>query len=192
MELDEIREVLRSVPLVVDGEAAGGEETADLLGAAAEFAKVLRRSGVQQLRDSRELVATLQEPLAKVEEVRAAWQREQQRAVESERQRKELAKVVIGALDILDRLLAAFQSISGMEDWAEQTENAIRSCLRQADKVGLVALAAPGEPFDESVHDANQRLGGRRRGDLRIKAVPVRGYALNGQVLRRATVDVAD
>jgi NTP pyrophosphatase (non-canonical NTP hydrolase) len=188
MDLNVIRETLRSIPEIVDPQAGPPPPPGDLLGSAEDFAKVLRKLGVQQMRDTRELLAGVQGALGESGEIRDAWQKERQRATESERQLKALARVMIDTLDILDRMHSTFHSVGGMEDWARQVEQALEVCFEKAERVGLVPLGKPGEEFDEAVHDSPQPLPpGRRR--PKVTAVSTRGYALNGQILRRATVE---
>lgn len=188
MDLNAIRESLESIPKIMDPQAGSSEPAGDLFGAAEDFAKVLRKLGVQQMRDSRELLASIQSAFGDAGEVRAAWQKERQRATDSERQLKALTGAMVDTLDILDRMHSAFQSVGGMADWARQIEQALKVCLEKAERAGLVALGKPGEEFDEAVHDSPQPLpAGQRRPT--ITTVSIRGYALNGQVLRRATVE---
>lgn len=194
MDLRELRDALRALPQARDAETAAEDGVGDLLTAAGEISRALRRLGVQQMKDSREVLAacnSLKGQAGDVEPLRAAWQREQQRAADSERQQKELARVVIATLDVFDRMLSAFRSLEGMRDWAEQSELAIARCLRQADRAGLAALGTPGEPFDETIHDGGQHLDGGG-GTLVVESVAIRGYALNGQLLRRARVNVTE
>ena len=188
MDLNSIRETLRLVPEVVDSQVDPPQPPGDLLGSAEDFAKVLRKLGVQQMRDTRELLASVQGALGESGEIREAWHKERQRATESERQLKALARVMVDTLDILDRMHSTLQSVGGMEDWARQVEQALDLCLQKAERAGLVPLGKPGEEFDEAIHDSLQPLPPGRRRPI-VMVVPMRGYALNGQILRRATVE---
>lgn len=188
--LKAVQQGLRSsIPQVEEAAPGPSGEVTDLLGAAAEFAKILRKLGIQQSREVRELLSTLQEPIGQFEQVREAWQREQQRAAESERQLGKIAEVLIGALDIFDRMLTAFQQAGGMEDWEQQTRQALELCRNSAEKVGLVPLGNPGEPFDVAIHDLARQVPPDYRGTVRVSTVVSTGYALNGKVIRRSTVD---
>jgi len=191
VELETLQQALQSIPEVQDGTAAEGGDVADLLGVAAEFSKLLRKLGVQQTREVRELLDALQVPGAPSEQVREAWQREQQRAAGSEQQLRRVSEVLIGTFDILERMLAAMEAQPGMREWEEQTRQAIDLCLHNAQKVGLVPLGAPGEPFDVAIHNLTREVPRGYRGPVRVGAVVTRGYALNGKVLRRAAVDYA-
>lgn len=191
MKLETLQEALRAIPQVTDPAAPSTGEISDLLSAAAEFSKLLRKLGVQQTREVRELLSSMQQPETQSEELREAWQREQQRAAASEQQLRRLADVLVATLDIFDRMLAAFQDQRGMEPWERQTRQAIDVCLHSAEKVGLVALGTPGEPFDIAIHDLEREIPPGHRGTVRVGTVVTRGYALNGKVLRRATVDYA-
>jgi molecular chaperone GrpE (heat shock protein) len=191
MDLERLKAALLSIPLMEDADGAAVPAVSDLLCASEDLIRTLRKLGVQQMRDSRDLLAALERPGPEVAQLRDAWQREQQRAVESERQLKALARAFIATFDVLDRMAAAFRTL-GMEDWAVQTTEAIHLCLGHAEKAGLVTLGTPGEPFDETVHDLSRQPAGPARGPLRVDAVASRGYALNGQVLRRAAVEVRD
>lgn len=189
-DTETLREAFRSIPQIRSLDGASAERRSDLLCAAEEFAKVLRKLAVQQMRDSREILTTIQQSLGKAEQAYEAWQREQQRATASERQAKELATVLVGVLDLLDRMAASFESLDGMKEWARQTGQAVQLCLAEAGKVGLTALGSPGEPFDEKIHDIGQGGSPGHAGPWTVRAVVVRGYALNGQILRRAVVEL--
>jgi molecular chaperone GrpE (heat shock protein) len=189
VELKTVQEALQSIPQVIDDPQTPAGNVTDLVDAAAEFAKLLRKLGVQQTREVREILSAFQEPSGQFEQLREAWQREQQRATESERQLGKLAEVFIAALDILDRMLTAFHQAGGMEDWERQTRQAVELCLHNAEKAGLVSLGSPGEPFDVAIHDLTRQVPPGHRGTVRVSTVVSRGYALNGNVLRRAQVD---
>jgi len=191
VELKTVQEALRSIPQIVEDTEVPTGKVTDLVDAAAEFAKLLRKLGIQQTREAREILSALQEPGGQSEQLREAWQREQQRATESERQLGKLAEVFIAALDILDRMLAAFQQAGGMEGWEQQARQAVELCLHNAEKIGFVALGSPGEPFDVAIHDLTRPVPSGQRGTVRVSAVVSRGYSLNGKVLRRAAVDFA-
>lgn len=188
MDLDAIREALRSIPEVAAPHAGLPQPTGDLVGSAEDFAKVLRKLGLQQMRDTRELLASMQSALGESGEIREAWQKERQRAIASERQLKALAMVMVEALDILDRMHSTFRSVSGMEDWAGQVEQALDLCLQRAERAGLAPLGRTGEEFDEAIHDSSRPLSPSSRRPT-VTAVSTRGYALNSQILRRATVE---
>ncbi len=190
MELNKtVQQALRSIPRVEEDDPAAEGEVTDLLGAAADFSKLLRKLGIQQTREVREILSTLQAGGGQGEQVREAWQREQQRAAGSEQQLRKLAEVLIGTFDILDRMLAAFQGAAGMEEWEQQARQAVKLSLHNAEKVGLVSLGVTGEPFDGTIHDLVREIPAGHRGGVRVGSVVTRGYSLNGQVLRRAEVD---
>jgi predicted NBD/HSP70 family sugar kinase len=191
MELSSVQQALRSIPRVDDDAASEPAESGvtDLLGAATEFSKLLRKLGIQQTREVRDILSTIRSGDPQSEQVREAWQREQQRASGSEQQLSRLAEVLIGTFDILDRMLAAFADAGGMEDWELQARQAVDLSLHNAEKVGLVPLGSPGERFDVAIHDLVREVPRGHRGAVKISAVVTRGYALNGKVLRRAVVD---
>jgi molecular chaperone GrpE (heat shock protein) len=187
VKLTTVQDALRAIPEVTEAPPASGE-VEDVLGAAAEFSKLLRKAGIQQSREVREMLSSLQEPGGQSEQIRDAWQREQQRATGSEQQLRKLAEVLIATLDILDRMVAAFEP-AHMEEWRVQTRQAVDLCIHNAEKVGLVPLGIPGEPFDIAVHDLTREVPRDHRGPIQVGSVITRGYSLNGKVLRRAEVD---
>lgn len=186
VKLESVQQGFRSIPRV--GDSAPLAEIEDVLGAAAEFSKLLRKLGIQQVREVREALSSLQDPEG--EQIREAWHREQQRAAGSEQQLRKVTDVLISTFDILERMLTAFRAAE-MEEWEKQTRQAIEICLHDAEKVGLVPLGVQGEIFDAAVHDIARELPREPRAVLLVSAVVTRGYALNGKVLRRAAVDYA-
>jgi molecular chaperone GrpE (heat shock protein) len=188
MKLQTVQQALGSLPQVNEP-ASAASEPIDVLGAVAEFSKLLRKVGVQQTREVREILSSLQSSGSQTEEIRQAWQREQERAAASEQQLRKLAEVLIAALDILERMHAAFEAAPGMQEWAQQTRQAIDVALHNSKKIGLVPLGAPGEPFDVAIHDLESEVPPGHRDPVHVGSVTTRGYALNGKVLRRASVD---
>lgn len=185
MTVESIRNALASLPEVE--EAKSEDDVHDLYSLTAGLTQVLRKMGVEQMRGSRELLNAL-EPLGEAAEVHAAWQREQERATESERQLARLAGVLIGALDSIARFASLLREAEGLEEWAVQLDKAVDVCHRDGEKAGLVPLADRGDRFDEAAHDT---VSEAPAGTAPVIArVVMQGYALNGRVLRRATVEV--
>jgi molecular chaperone GrpE len=182
MKLEPLQQALRSIPEIDEAAAAPSEKIEDVVGAVAEFSKLLRKAGIQQSREVREIVSSLaQNP----EEIREAWQREQQRAAASEQQLRKLAEAMIATLDILDRMLAEMASTN----WEAQIRQALDVSLHNVEKAGLVSFGKVGELFDPAIHDLTREIKQRPTVALCVSAVASRGYALNGKVLRRAAVD---
>lgn len=184
MDLDKVRNLLRALPEISEST----DSDRDLLATAEEFSKTLRKLGLRQMQEVREALAAVETPGAQVEEVRAAWQREQQRAVDAERQSERLARVLVGTLDQLRNLQAGLGQVAGLGDWAEQAGKALTLCHREAEKVGLVALAAAGDPFDAAVHDTINEVSPASGSSWVVTDVKTQGYSWNGAGVRRALV----
>jgi molecular chaperone GrpE len=190
MDLNAVQEALRSTPRIEDDpqNASASADAIDVLGVAAEFSKFLRNVSEQQTREIREIAASVSD----TGRLHEALQREQERAAGSEQQLRKMAEVLIGTLDLFERMLAALSADPEMKPWETQTRQALELSLHNAAKIGFVALGTPGEAFDSSIHDLTREVPGGSAVEPRISAVLERGYALNGRILRRARVDYAE
>ena len=99
-------------------------------------------------------------------------------------------RVVAALLPVLDSFDQAFTHEPATEQEAALVKG-MQSVYHQLMDVlnaeGLELIAAEGEPFDPSVHEA---VSGGGAGDLRVASEMRRGYTLRGRVLRPALVAV--
>ena len=188
MNWNEVGALFRALPEIVEAE----DDDGDLLSTAQDFSKTLRKLGLRQMQEVREALSGIAVPENAKQEVRAAWQREQERAVSAERQAEKLALVLVGALDQLHNLAKAMEGDKALQDWSEQVELARTFCHREAGKVGLVTLASPGDSFNPAIQDATNPVSSKSQGLAVIVEVRAQGYLWNGSVLRRALVRLED
>jgi len=185
-ELAEIRRQLAALPEIQE---ASGETVHDLLSVAGEFAKLLRKLGVQQTRAGTDVVGSVRESMARLDDVHQAALDARDRAVRAERQAEKLATALIAHLDLVERAAAVMREAGGMNSWIEQFEKAEGQTLAEAAKWGLTTTGHEGETFDTSVHDALNEIEPTDAA-VNVHRVQRRGWMLNGRVLRRARVEI--
>lgn len=114
----------------------------------------------------------------------------------SEREREDLRRFAVAdalrdmlpVVDNLERALAAGGTVEDLKLGVELTLRQFKDLLRQR---GILEVAAVGEPFDPSLHEAVAR---EETSDVSVPTVTSelqRGYTLHGRLLRPALVKVA-
>ena len=178
-----------------------GETELDVEAAAREaLAAVEAREAADSGRDERSAddeVAALQAELADLRDrsIRTLADFENYRR-RSEREREDLRRFAVAdalrdmlpVVDNLERALAAGGTVEDLKLGVELTLRQFKDLLRQR---GILELAAVGEPFDPSLHEAVAR---EETSDVSVPTVTSelqRGYTLNGRLLRPALVKVA-
>ena len=139
----------------------------------------LRRE-VEELRDR--LVRTL----ADFDNFRKRTERE--RATERRYAVFELVRELVGVADNLERALAADGDVDDLKRGVELTLRHLLDLLRRA---GVREVAAVGEPFDPTVHEAVSRHEGPAVTEPTVTRELQRGYLLHDRLVRPAMVEVA-
>jgi molecular chaperone GrpE len=139
----------------------------------------LRRE-VEELRDR--LVRTL----ADFDNFRKRTERE--RATERRYAVFELVRELVGVADNLERALAADGDVDDLKRGVELTLRHLLDLLRRA---GVREVAAVGEPFDPTVHEAVSRHEGPAVAEPTVTRELQRGYLLHDRLVRPAMVEVA-
>ena len=153
--LEDLRQRLASLPEVPEPTS---EPMSDLLSVAEEFAKLLRKLGIQQTRSGTDLLGSVKDSMSRLDDVHQAALDARDRAVQAERQAEKLALVLVGHLDLLERAVGVMREAGGMASWVEQLEKGIDQSLAEASKWGLVAVGQPGDLFDPEVHDSVNQI----------------------------------
>lgn len=102
-----------------------------------------------------------------------------------------LLREILPVLDNFDRALGAARQSSEVESFAAGVELIQRELLRVLEKFGVTPYTALGQPFDPERHEAVQRVVKPDVPDMTVVQETLRGYLLNGRVLRPAMVVVA-
>jgi len=100
----------------------------------------------------------------------------------------ELVRELVGVVDNLERALAADGDV---EDLKRGVEMILRHLVDLLRREGLREVAAVGEPFDPTVHEAVSRHEGPAVTEPTVTRELQRGYLLHDRLVRPAMVEVA-
>jgi molecular chaperone GrpE len=141
----------------------------------------------EERKRSEELLTRLKYAQADLENYRKRADREVREAGEG--LTRGLASKLIVVLDELDLALNHAEG-SGNDELTEGIRM-VRGNLRSAlDSVGVESIEAVGMPFDPAVHEAVERVQGKRNGPDLVVEVVRPGYTFRGQLLRPSMVKV--
>ncbi|MFD1007791.1 MULTISPECIES: nucleotide exchange factor GrpE [Oceanisphaera] len=176
-------------PLTVDTNAEASEEAEQSLPDAAYVAEL-----EQQLADATSSAQTEKDnalrALAEMENLRrrAAQDVEKARKFALEKFANELLPVIDSlerALEHTDKESDAFKAVY------EGVELTLQSLLSTVEKFGVLQIDPTGTPFDPNKHQAMSMVESNDVAPNSVVAVMMKGYELNGRVLRPAMVMVA-
>lgn len=106
-----------------------------------------------------------------------------------------LEKFVNELLPVIDSLERALehtnQDTDELKALYEGVELTLKSLLNAAEKFGVLVIDPQGEPFDPNKHQAMSMVESDEVAPNAVLAVMMKGYELNGRVLRPAMVMVA-
>jgi molecular chaperone GrpE len=100
----------------------------------------------------------------------------------------ELVRELVGVVDNLERALAADGDVEDLKRGVEMTLRHLLDLLRRE---GVREVAAVGEPFDPTVHEAVSRHEGPAITEPTVTRELQRGYVLHDRLVRPAMVEVA-
>lgn len=102
-----------------------------------------------------------------------------------------LLRDLLPVLDNFDRAIQAARASAGAEAFVAGVELMQRELLRVLEKFGVTAFSAVGELFNPKRHEAVARVPTPDHPEMTVVEETLRGYLLNGRVLRPAMVTVA-
>ncbi|MBI4587746.1 MAG: nucleotide exchange factor GrpE [Candidatus Rokubacteria bacterium] len=102
-----------------------------------------------------------------------------------------LLREILPVLDNFDRALGAARLSTEAQGFVAGVELIQRELLKVLEKFGVTPYSALGQPFDPERHEAVQRVVKPDAPDMTVVEETLRGYLLNGRVLRPAMVVVA-
>jgi molecular chaperone GrpE len=102
-----------------------------------------------------------------------------------------LLREILPVLDNFDRALLAARSSAENQEVVLGVELIQRELLRVLEKFGVTPYSALGRPFDPERHEAIGRVSRADTPEMTVVEETLRGYLLNGRVLRPAMVVVA-
>ncbi len=102
-----------------------------------------------------------------------------------------LLRELLPVLDNFDRAIQAARASAEAEAFVAGVELMQRELLRVLEKFGVTAFRAVGELFNPERHEAVARVPTTDHPEMTVVEETLRGYLLNGRVLRPAMVTVA-
>lgn len=102
----------------------------------------------------------------------------------------EIVGAFLGVLDNFER--ASENAEAGMEDYKKGIDMIFAQFNEVLEKLGVTKFGEVGEPFDPNIHDAVMHTEDDTLAENTIAQVFAKGYMLNGQLIRPATVQVAN
>lgn len=127
--------------------------------------------------------------LAELDNTRKRTQREREEYVRHANE--SLLRELLPVLDNFDRALQAARARAEPEAFVAGVELIQRDLLRVLEKFGVSSFSAVGQPFDPERHEAVARVPTTEHSEMTVVEETLRGYLLNGRVLRPARVTVA-
>ncbi|MFQ5899898.1 MAG: nucleotide exchange factor GrpE, partial [Candidatus Methylomirabilia bacterium] len=127
--------------------------------------------------------------LAELDNVRKRAQREREEYIRFANEA--LIRDLIPVLDNFDRAIQSAGSAPEARDFLAGVELIQRELLKVLEKFGVTQYSAVGRPFDPERHEAVARVTTTDHAEMTVVEETLRGYLLNGRVLRPAMVTVA-
>jgi molecular chaperone GrpE len=174
--------------LDVDHELPAGQESADQSATASQQAETSGADAeLARLKNERDLlVDRMARMQADFDNARKRAQREQQEF--RDYALSDFIRTLLPILDSFDRAIAATGSGEDLRKGVELINRQLHGALA---KLGVEAVAAEGEPFDPTVHEALGMVETNEVDDNHVAEELQRGYKLKGRLLRPAMVRVA-
>lgn len=127
--------------------------------------------------------------LAELDNVKKRAQRDREEYIRFANE--SLLRELLPVLDNFDRAIQAARASAGAEAFVAGVELMQRELLRVLEKFGVTAFSAVGELFNPKRHEAVARVPTTDHPEMTVVEETLRGYLLNGRVLRPAMVTVA-
>lgn len=127
--------------------------------------------------------------LAELDNTRKRAQREREEYIRFANEA--LLREILPVLDNFDRAIQAARASGEADAIIAGVELIQRELLRVLEKFGVTPFSAVGEPFNPERHEAVARVPATGQPEMTVVAEALKGYLLNGRVLRPAQVTVA-
>jgi len=149
----------------------------------------LRQALEEKTREAEAVTDRYLRALAELDNTRKRAQREREEYIRYANEA--LLRELLPVLDNFDRALQAARARAESEAFAAGVELIQRDLLRVLEKFGVSPFSALGQPFDPERHEAVARVPTTEHPEMTVVEETLRGYLLNGRVLRPARVTVA-
>ena len=127
--------------------------------------------------------------LAEMENTKRRVQREREEYIRYANE--SLIRELLPVLDNFDRALEAARARGAAASMVEGIELIQRELLKALERFGVERYSALGATFDPTRHEAVSRVVSLEHPENTVVGETLRGYALNGRVLRPALVAVS-
>lgn len=114
---------------------------------------------------------------------------ERERIAVGEHAKASTLKLLLPVFDSLDRAQGADPT---SPEYAKGIEMIVKQLLEAVEKLGLTEIAAVGEPFDPTLHEAVMHVEDDAAGENTVVEVLQKGYKVGDTVVRHAMVKVAN
>ncbi|MBI4561899.1 MAG: nucleotide exchange factor GrpE [Candidatus Rokubacteria bacterium] len=127
--------------------------------------------------------------LAELDNTRKRSQREREEYIRFANE--SLLRELLPVLDNFDRAIQAARARGEAPALVAGVELIQRELLRVLEKFGVTAFSSVGQPFNPERHEAVARVVAADHPEMTVVEETLRGYLLNGRVLRPAMVTVS-
>ncbi len=149
----------------------------------------LRQALEEKTREARAAHDRYLRALAELDNTRKRAQREREEYLRFANE--SLLRELLPILDNFDRAIQAARTSEAVEAVVAGVELIQRELLRVLEKFGVTPFSSVGEPFNPERHEAVARVPAPDHPEMTVVEETLRGYLLNGRVLRPAQVTVA-
>lgn len=154
------------------------------------YVQELERQVAEKDKIAQEYLAKYRQAAGEFEESRLRLRREISKDIE--RARRDVLSEMLEVLDNLDRAIDSSAKGASAEAILQGVEMVRRQFLSKLESLGVTRIAAHGEPFDPSLHEAITTVPAPSAEDEgRIIGIVRHGYRIGDDVLRPASVAVA-
>jgi len=149
----------------------------------------LRQALEEKTREAEAIYDRYLRLLAELDNAKKRAQREREEYVRFANE--SLLRELLPVLDNFDRAIQAARARGEAEGFVAGVELIQRELLRVLEKFGLTPFSSLGQPFNPERHEAVARVPTTDAPEMTVAEETLRGYMLNGRVLRPAMVAVA-
>lgn len=175
-----------TTPEPAPAEGASGD---DELGRLRQELEATRRLLEEKAAETREIQDRYLRAMAELDNQKKRAQRERDEYVRFANE--SLLRELLPVLDNFDRAVWAARQAGQTQGFLAGVELIQRELLKVLEKFGVTPYSAVGQPFDPARHEAIQRVVEPEAREMTVLDETLRGYLLNGRVLRPAMVVVA-
>ena len=155
------------------------------------YVEELERQLAEKDKQLQETLAKYRQAASEFEESRLRLRREISKDID--RARRDVIAELLEVLDNLDRAVETTGKQATAESVLQGVEMVRRQFISKLESIGVTRIAAEGQPFDPSLHEALTAVPATSpEQDGRVVGIVRHGYRIGDEVLRPASVAVAN